>query len=214
MEKLNTIGIPFYKFVANQNLIDTVYKNVLQLDYITDPNPSLGSVHENYFNEELFDWFDTCINQVATQHYVESLSFPIIDCWVNKYTALTRLHKHNHYNSIICGLYYVTDHDSGNTIFEYPNPWTYFSGDTKFNLSIDKSHNNTLEGQIKPTAGKLILFPGNILHYVKTFKDVQNNRYTIAFNTFPKGQVSDHNTMRLNLNTISIRDLYKKGKQD
>lgn len=200
MEKFNIINIPFYKFYAEKELISKIFEDVQKIKYVPESEPNLGSVSDNYFHQELFKWFNTCIKQVANEYYQNSIDFPIVDCWVNKYTSLTRLKKHNHANSIICGLYYVTTHNSGNTVFEHPNPWSFSANGPSFNLSIDKG-NEIIEGEINPVAGTLILFPGNLMHYMKTFKDTKSDKYSIAFNTFPSGEISNHKSMRLHITT-------------
>lgn len=212
MEKINGISIPFYKFNADNELNNKVYSDVIKLTY--NPEPDVGAIYNNYYNEDLFNWFNDCIAKVSKELYTDSLSFPIVDCWVNKYTALSRLKKHYHSNSIICGVYYVTGHQDGQTMFQHPNPWSFSSSPERprFNLSIDKSNNQMLEGKVTPSEGLLILFPGNLFHYMNTYKDTKKTRYTVAFNTFPSGEFSDSKSMRLAINTISMIDLHKKGK--
>ena len=43
-------------------------------------------------------------------------------------------------------------------------------------------------------AGKLILFPSNIVHMVPENSST-SNRYTISFNAFPSGQIGDMNAL-------------------
>lgn len=212
MEKINVISIPFYKFQSEKQLNEKIFNDIIKLPYTPEVDPNLGSVYEDYYNEDLFDWFNICVNKVSKELYLDSLSFPIVDCWVNKYTAINRLKKHNHSNSVICGLYYVTGHDSGQTIFQHPNPWTYSSEGPKFYLSIDKNSSQPLEGRITPQQGTLILFPGNLYHYMNTYKDTKNTRYTIAFNTFPSGELSNRKSMRLAIKTTSMQDMHRKGQ--
>jgi hypothetical protein len=218
MEKINVMSIPLYKFSADKNLMENVHEEVTELQFIPEPDPSQGGyVCEDYYNEKLFQWFNECVKEVANLYFLDSISFPIVDCWANKYTALNRLQRHKHPNSVICGVYYVTDHDSGSTIFEHPNPWSWhLPEDSKFNLAMEKRMHtpeaNLLQGETKPTAGTLILFPGSLFHYMKTFKDTKKVKYSVAFNTFPSGVISDFKSIKLEINTVSLEEKYKSGR--
>lgn len=200
MKKIDIFQIPFYEFQCDKNLVEKIEEDVSLLNYIIE-NDSNGYVSHNYYHRELFKWFNECIEQMSRLYFTDTLKFPIVDCWANKYTALTRLKKHRHLNSVICGCYYASTNDSGNTIFEYPNPWA----DQNSFLSINKSL-PPLEAEIKPISGTLILFPSNLYHYMKPYKDKSKPKYTIAFNTFPSGVISDHSTAKLELKTLSIEE--------
>lgn len=212
MEKINAINIPFYKFQSEKELVEKIHEDVSKLQYTIENDITNGYVYADYYHKELFEWFDQCITQVAKLYYYDTLSFPIVDCWANKYTSLNKLNRHNHSNSTICGCYYITDHDTGNTIFEHHNPWNFFSSGSNFNLQINKNM-NPLEGEIKPIAGTLILFPSNLYHRMKVFKDTKKTRYTVAFNTFPSGIVSDLKTKKLELKSYSLEERIKLGKK-
>ena len=121
---------------------------------------------------------------------------------------MTRLHKHYHSNSVICGLYYLTEHDKNySTIFNANNPWTHSVPAESFtHLNIVKD-NIPLSGEIIPEVGKLILFPASLIHYMNTISPRDKVlRYTIAFNTFAGGVVSDSSTTQLQLKIVSLKE--------
>jgi hypothetical protein len=206
MEIITPLSIPFYKFIAPQHIQDDVLEHVQSLKYKPEHIREAGFVYGDYFNEKLFDFFDDSIKKVQQVYYSDDLSFPIVDCWVNKYSTLNYLNKHYHPNSVICGLYYVTNHENfGETIYEAENPWNMLSPlHSNINLLINK-HSKPLIGKVKAEAGTLVLFPPSLYHYMNTITSKSVVRYTIAFNTFPSGTISNQQTAKLSLEVISLR---------
>lgn len=205
MEIINGITIPFYKFVCNQNLVTEVLEDINTKKF--DPDPGQGKILYDYFHHDLFAFFEDSIKQVKKNYYYDNLEFPIVDCWVNEYTPLTRLKRHNHMNSVICGLFYLTNHeDILPTVFEYKNPWTdNDSYNTVSTLDIAKNK-ASLKVRIYPQAGTLVLFPGNLFHYMEAIKPIGPiHRYTVAFNTYPSGIISNFGTAKLQIFTETVR---------
>lgn len=209
MEIISILKVPFYKFTAPEELQEKILKNVKTLNFLPEENQS-GYSHHDYFHEELFDFFEDAIFKVQKIYYKENLNFPIVDCWVNKYSMLNNLHKHQHGNSIICGIYYVTSHENcGGTVFEMANPWTMSSSfSNSCRLRMDKKP-SPLTGEILPKAGNLVLFPPSMVHFMNTIKNT-DVKYSIAFNTFVSGIIDDSHTAKLSLNSFSLRDKLKQ----
>jgi hypothetical protein len=203
MEKVNVISLPFYKFKADDALTSKILDTVANLNFTMDNNIENGYSYHDFYDEELFAFFDKSIKQVKKIYYKDNLNFPIVDCWVNKYSKLNKLKRHMHSNSMICGVFYLTSHeDEGSTIFELPNPWY---NEQLSNLSVHENY-SPLIGEIKAEAGTLMLFPSNIFHTMKTLMKLSSPRYTIAFNTFAIGNISDQNTTRLSINVSTVKD--------
>lgn len=201
MEEINAINIPFYSFQADNSLVEEIKQVVEKLNYEAENDLTNGYVSPKFYNEKIFNFFNASINQVKNIYYKNDIEFPIVDCWVNKYTTMNKLNKHNHRNSVICGLYYVTSHDDyAQTVFNARSPWNFMSIDG-LNLTIHKEEFPTLSGKITATEGKLILFPANLYHYMNTISKNFTVRYTIAFNTFPSGIISDWKSSRLQIKT-------------
>ncbi|MBY6217937.1 TIGR02466 family protein [Qipengyuania aquimaris] len=100
------------------------------------------------------------------------------------------MHAHTHSNSLISGsLYYAPMPDPpGNMIFERTN------GYRQIEMAVDTARTNVYNTQrnaIVPKEGDLVLFASSILHFVET-NHSQQNRYSIAFNTFPRGKIGDY----------------------
>ena len=209
MEKIDAISIPFYKFRVNDNLKQEIFDLVQTLPYKTEGRAEVGYRSDDFFHEELFNFFDESIKEVQNIYFKDELSFPIVDCWVNKYNGLNHLHRHAHPNSAICGVYYVTDHENLDTIFESRNPWNLITNSYDVTLLTLNKTFNPLTGNIKAEAGTLILFPPSLIHYMKTITKTKEVRYTIAFNTFPSGPISGNFTQILNIKALSLRDKYR-----
>lgn len=206
METVNVLNVPFYKFKSDSDLTKEIYECCRNLKFSTEEKSGNGYIYPNFYHKELFSFFNECIQQVQQLYFKDSLTFPIVDCWINKYTALNKLYKHNHSNSVICGVFYVTSHGSENsTIFEITDPWSFYNSNSQLSLSIDKNQKN-ITGKITPEEGTLILFPSPIAHYMNTIKTSSTLRYTIAFNTFPSGMLSNNQTQNLSIATTSLEE--------
>jgi len=203
MKKIDAINIPFYTFQAEFNLIKDIQYLISTLEFIPASDSTNGYVYPKFYNDKLFDFFNQSINEVKKIYYKDEIEFPIVDCWVNKYTTMNKLNEHNHPNSVICGLYYVTDHsDHGETIFNTKNPWILHNSEG-INLTIHKDF-KPLSGQISAEEGKLVLFPASLYHFMKPISKLNKIRYTIAFNTFPTGLISNWRTSCLNIETKGL----------
>lgn len=213
MEIINAISVPFYKFKAPEGLNEIVLQDLETKTYRrSDPNQENGGIFDDYFHEELFQFFEDSVNQIKNLYFEDNIEFPIVDCWANKYTTMQKLLRHNHSNAFICGCYYVTSHDKhGATVWDMVNPWTHNSqGDSI--LAIKKSE-KFLSGEVYPEAGTLVLFPAVLPHFMKTISKMKTVRYTIAFNTFASGTISSHSTGKLTVATQSVRERVKLGLQ-
>lgn len=213
MEKLHLASIPFYRFTTSETLNQKVLSHLESINFDHETRPEYGYVYSDYFHNELFDFFDECINQVAKIYYKPELNFPIVDCWVNKYKRMNLLRKHKHPNSTISGVYYVTSHeDDGYTRYAVENPWTkHCNVDDILHIANNKDHD--LYAKVPSIAGTLVLFPPNIIHYMDTLRKISDTRYTIAFNTYAQGVISNHSTSKLEINPVSLRDR-NMGKQN
>ena len=99
------------------------------------------------------------------------------------------MHAHTHSNSLVSGsLYYAPMPDPpGNMVFERTN------GYRQIEMEVDPAKTNiynTQRNAVVPKQGDLVLFSSSILHFVETNQS-QENRYSIAFNTFPRGKIGN-----------------------
>ena len=118
-----------------------------------------------------FTGFKSLVEEPEIQEFAKKIG-PYVDniypkvselkeCWGNIYTKddYTQLHHHQE-TTAFCGILYLTE----------GGPGTYFKD---FNITIEEK------------CGKVVLFPGSLLHEVKA-SNLNNTRITMAFNCFEK----------------------------
>jgi uncharacterized protein (TIGR02466 family) len=122
----------------------------------------------------------------------DDISLRITQSWVNKNAQGTGHHRHYHTNSIVSGVFYVSN-----------NPNELFidkKQDMILRIETAKQtlYNTELIG-IECFKNMLILFPSGLDHYVAPNKDSEE-RISIAFNTFFSGTIGD----RKRLNQLEL----------
>ena len=121
--------------------------------------------------------------------------FYITNSWLNKTSTNEQHSIHNHTNSILSGCYYISVEDSQPYISfnRLTQPFLLNYVPTEFNRF------NSVEWDLPLENNSLVIFPSECYHYVKPNKSV-NERISIAFNTFVKGQIGQKNGSELILN--------------
>ena len=121
--------------------------------------------------------------------------FYITNSWLNKTSNNEQHSIHNHTNSILSGCYYISVEDSQPYISfnRLTQPFLLNYVPTEFNRF------NSVEWDLPLENNSLVIFPSECYHYVKPNKSV-NERISIAFNTFVKGQIGQKNGSELILN--------------
>lgn len=177
------LAMEFYEFRCPEQLLESVYKEVPNIQFnLDDSNYSTGF----YYHEELFSWLNDCLDSVAKELLSDNLKFEIVNCWMNKAHKLQKTHLHSHPNSILSGILYFSDEESGKTVFRSENPWYKIQSANFLHLTSDFSKLYFMQ-EIKPERGKLILFPSTVLHEVNVHTS-PSVRYTLAFNAFVTGE--------------------------
>ena len=117
----------------------------------------------------------------------DKIAMNITTSWVNRYDKGHSTHQHHHSNSIISGVYYLSDCDDTAPIHFHRAPGYVNLWPNTVNLPI-KQHNalNIDVITVIPKAGELIMWPSHLAHSVPPNQS-DTPRYTIAFNTFFKG---------------------------
>jgi uncharacterized protein (TIGR02466 family) len=124
------------------------------------------------------------IVEFGTHLFGERLPWMMKEMWVNVLDRGGHQSVHNHANSFISGVVYLTPtHESSQTVFMKP------LGSTQFQFKND--HANTTTGPYSadkwispaPQPGDLMLFPSYLLHSVPPNQG--ERRITLAFNAIP-----------------------------
>lgn len=211
MNILSIFQTEFFTFSCDELLTDRILE-LVKKEYYTKNISNTTSSNDLFFDKELFDWFDGCLNEAKQKiGYPSNVSLPITSCWTNKSKKMMAHHTHSHPNSIISGVFYLTDHDCAPTIFYQENIWTKNVEKCFF---IDKSaFSKNITSKIYPKKSTLILFPSDIEHSVPAVSS-NEERYTIAFNTYVSGLVNHGlEKCRLEIKAKSVRDHYESVEQ-
>lgn len=201
----------FYRefFCTDPLLIKTIK------DEVKNITPSLNVINQmcaiddaelnySYYNNQLFEWFGTCIEDIRKTQYINGVDLVITECWANRTPKFKKHHLHTHPNSIISGIFYLTEHKNATTDFYIPNPWAFT--DSIFMVCNNKEEIISIE----PVVGKLVLFPSNIKHCTRP--NLTNDvRMTLAFNTFFTGRIGKQSSL-MNINATSVKDCHDRKK--
>ena len=115
----------------------------------------------------------------------DSIEIYITQSWLNWAKEKQFVHKHEHPNSFLSGVFYV-DAKNVPTVFETKNRiWPLSIGSFKnYNMFNSDSYSIDVENN------NLIIFPSMLPHHTKTVNSVKE-RITLAFNTFVKGNIGN-----------------------
>ncbi len=111
----------------------------------------------------------------------------ITTSWVNKVEPGGYSANHWHSNSLISGVFYLnTDEKSGAIVFHKERMHHTLWGDTLcIDFEKDTEVNSTATGFL-PANGDILLFP-SILNHSVLVNESTIDRYSLAFNVFPRG---------------------------
>jgi len=200
------LGFPIYEFrYPDLDKVESVLTQVEEMEYSKN---DINVISEYpYYDAEMFTWFHKCLSLIRDKYYSETIDLTIVDSWANKTKMNQQHHFHHHPNSIVSGIFYLTDCESSKTLFTHPNPWFKQCIFLRFAKMDHKDRN--LKLAIKPEKGKLILFPSTIFHETEVLKE-NIIRYSISFNTFITGYFPEVNSgLRLKITSSPI-ETFKK----
>lgn len=206
METLPIFNLNFYKFTCEDALTDQVLELAKKSKWLKNGSNEI-SADDLFFHPELHDWFDKCILSVKEKIGLpNAVDLPITSCWVNKAVKLNGHLDHAHPNSVISGVFYLSSHQSGATVFSAPNYWLKDPLHFQWANPLPESY----QTKILPVKSTLILFPSHLWHSVLGLKE-NETRYTVSFNTYLSGEIDDdrHRT-RLYLKSKSVRDWHNE----
>jgi len=131
---------------------------------------------------------------------LEEIDLYITSSWINRHDKGDFAQEHVHGNSIFSGVLYlnVPNADCGRLIFHVPYSMPTFMTTTIFPKVKNDNIYNSRSWSINPVSEDLIIFPSHLLHSVGSNNSDQI-RYSLVFNCFVKGNVSDVKTMELNI---------------
>ena len=118
--------------------------------------------------------------------------FYIVNSWMYKLDPNQSAPEHIHSNSVLSGVVYLNEdyQNSGNIIFKkQQNHLSVFTPSISPDLESFNIFNSS-EWFVEPNQKMIVLFPSHLLHRV-TENNTTESRYSLAFNVFVKGNISD-----------------------
>ena len=126
---------------------------------------------------------------MATYRPKNDTRLKITQSWLNWTKPGQHHHKHAHPNSLISGCYYVNANKETDKIYFYRNEYMPI----KF-PPIDWNPYNSESWWYSVGTGDLVLFPSSLTHMVQPVEG-DDTRISLAFNTFPIGEIGDENDL-------------------
>jgi len=174
-----------------------------ELKYITDverrPNMGNQTSVNNYILKEkplkkLGDFLLDSANKYFQEVYQpnDAVKLYITQSWLN-YTDKGQFHhKHEHPNSFLSGVFYVSADVTMDKIFFFKDEYKQINVPaTSFNLY------NSESWWLEAGKGYLYIFPSSLTHMVEQVQ-TEGTRISLSFNTFLKGTIgSNHNLTEL-----------------
>lgn len=106
----------------------------------------------------------------------------ITQSWITFTDKNQKHHRHNHWNSVLSGVFYFTDSDAKINFYSVYEPFIINPTVSEHNMF------NSLTWSYPAEKGKLILFPSTIKHDVSTQQE-EGTRISLAFNVWVKGKI-------------------------
>ena len=194
-----------YTFRAPAGLAENALKKAKDLEYKSfNPPGGVGTSDDITTNKDfhyLHRWFQECSDTLHCDNGWNCDRLVVNKSWVNRSDARTGEHHmpHRHPMSYLSGVFYLTEGPP--TVLVDPLAQREWA---QFHLDGDV---HTREVGVHPGPGGLFLFPSYMVHGSIT-NTSEHDRYTIAFNTFPSGQVNSGGWDR------SMVDVAVKGWDD
>lgn len=197
MEKLNVLPQTIYKFNCEDlKLISEALFNLKKEEW-TNNIYNLGSsdkrLEKSPLYRDLHEWFNECLQKVKDDMQLECDYLKITQSWANRSKVGNWHHTHTHANSFISGIFYVTS-SNAETWFSVPNIWNSMCVENNPNFIVDPRGNefHRIIHKQKTISGDLIIFPSNLFHSATEHKILQEDRFSISFNSFPCGKIGQY----------------------
>ena len=160
-------------------------KHLFELDIFSN----IKQETKNKIHEYLFDVIGV----------TDNLDWNITTSWVNLSRPGDHMGVHWHANSIISGCIYLHDViNDGSIYFQKDKTHTNLWRDTFYFEFAKTTEYNTEVAAFNPRQGDILMFPSFLSHGV-LLNEANTNRYSLAFNVFPKGSIGKNGNCELNL---------------
>lgn len=168
-------------FVNNQIQLKNI-GNTRSEDDTVLKNKELSSLNE-FIVDSLKSYFQTAYEPKS------NVDLHVTQSWLNYTKPREFHHKHEHPNSFISGVFYVSGDREKDRIFFYKNTYQQ--------ITVQAENWNAWNSEswwFEAGTGDLILFPSSLTHMVPTTESNQT-RISLSFNTFPVGVIGSARDM-------------------
>lgn len=184
-------------------------KNIL-MNYITklkyfkyDSDNGYTTKEKNILTKRIFLNTKKQINQHINKFVFDILELNKVNLyvsssWINLHQKGDYAQPHIHQNSLFSGVLYlnVPEKNCGKITFHFPCQIPFFNTNTITPGVKNENIYNSHSYNFNPTNGDLLIFPSHVLHEVGMNKS-DRGRYSLSFNYFAKGKISDEKTKEL-----------------
>ena len=173
-KELKTINEYKKKTASNEGNITSSENYVLE-------NKAFNNLKKD-LHTKVMDYFDKviCTDNLMTPYITQS--------WINYTKSDQYHHKHNHSNSLISGIFYISADKKVDSVTFSKVPL-----DDRIKLKITKYNIfNSSSCTFPVETGNILLFRSSLVHGVGNKKG-NNIRISLSFNVFIKGTVGDKN---------------------
>ena len=186
----NLFPTPIGKYTLDRALTDkesSFLKNQETRSNMGNTTSTNNSILKAKELTKLRDFIETKVSEYFTEVYrpKHKVNLKITQSWTNYTDQGQYHHKHAHPNSFVSGVFYVQSNREHDKIYFYndayrqikfpPEEWNVWNSESWW---FDVGTND------------LMLFPSSLTHSVETVNH-EETRISLAFNTFPVGQVGD-----------------------
>ena len=119
----------------------------------------------------------------------QNIEIYMTNSWVNYNDQYTTHVRHNHSNSLISGVFYISTEEDDKIILEHPNRKLLEMTSFEFK-SLNLWNSCTVTAPCETNT--LLLFPSWLNHTVAPNEKATKDRISISFNTFVRGTLGDN----------------------
>ena len=189
IESLFPTPIGFWNLVLNKDEIDFI-RNLEQR-----PNQGNTTSKNNYLfrepeMERIAMFVQNCLDEYMKATYApkHNVSPYITQSWANYTKPGQYHHKHAHPNSFISGCIYIAA--KADKIYFYREGYQQIKLPTE-----NYNPYNSETWWFEVNEGDVIIFPSSLTHMVETLEQNKDERISISFNTFLKGNIGDADSL-------------------
>lgn len=184
----NLFPVRTFFFKAPDSLVSETLEKAKQLTYRSYNDPygvgTSNDIHANQDFRSTFAWFQECIDTLHKDNGWQCDRIVVNKGWVNRSDARSGHHHdaHRHPMSYLSGIFYLTEGPP--TVFLDPiqqREWQQFH--------LDGGPHHECRKFVHAGVGGLVVFPSWLIH-ASVDNESEDDRYTIAFNTFPQGDLN------------------------